>query len=84
MKKIVPDPPRLKLIISPHFSVHSDMLPSDSLTLANEFLSGVVDILDQQCQETPHEPDLNALASAAHATRMARTLVEHALTKLHS
>lgn len=28
MKKIVPDPPRLKLIISPHFSVHSDMLPT--------------------------------------------------------
>nr|WP_314875047.1 hypothetical protein [uncultured Pseudomonas sp.] len=84
MKKIAPDPPRFKLIISPHFSAHSDMLPADSLALANEFLCGVVDTLDQQCQKAPDEADLNALTSAAHATRMARTLVKHALTKLHS
>lgn len=84
MKKIVPDPPRLKLIISPHFSVHSDMLPPDSLALANEFLCGVAETLDQQCSDSAEQPDLNALASAAHATRMARTLVEHALTRLRS
>ncbi|CAM3812491.1 hypothetical protein CCOS865_05426 [Pseudomonas reidholzensis] len=82
MKKIVPDPPRLKLIISPHFSAHSDMTPPDSLTLASEFLSGVIETLETHCSEQADAPDPNAIASAAHATKMARTLVEHALSRL--
>lgn len=66
------------------FFFHSDMLPPDSLALANEFLCGVVETLDQQCSDSAEQPDTNALASAAHATRMARSLVEHALTRLRS
>jgi len=52
--------------------------------LANEFLCGVVETLDQQCSDSAEQPDTNALASAAQATRMARSLVEHALTRLRS
>ncbi|VVM86971.1 hypothetical protein PS631_02637 [Pseudomonas fluorescens] len=60
------------------------MLPADSLALANEFLCGVVETLDQQCSDSAEQPDTNALASATQATRMARSLVEHALTRLRS
>ncbi|HDS1734017.1 hypothetical protein [Pseudomonas sp. BP8] len=82
MKKIVPDPPRLKLIISPHFSVHSHMIPPDSLALASEFLNGVIETLEAHCCQDADEPDPNALASAAHVIKMARTLIEHALSRL--
>ncbi|AXM97580.1 hypothetical protein ACU5P1_24185 [Pseudomonas plecoglossicida] len=34
MKKIVPDPPRQKILNTPFFSIHSDITPPDALVYA--------------------------------------------------
>lgn len=81
MKKIVPDPPT-KIIATPYFSIHSDMIPPDALAHASELLRGVEDILDEYCRNHAGDPGLNMLANAMHSTEMGRVLVEHALAKL--
>ncbi len=81
MKKVVPDPPS-KLITTPYFSIHSDMIPPDALAHASELLRGVEDSLDEYLRRHAGEPGLNTLANALHSTEMARVLVEHALAKI--
>ncbi|CAG8864538.1 hypothetical protein PS627_01080 [Pseudomonas fluorescens] len=81
MKKIVPDPPA-KLITTPYFSIHSEMIPPDALAHASELLRGVEDTLDQYRRGHAAEPRLNMLANVLHSTEMARVLVEHALQKM--
>ena len=81
MKKIVPDPPA-KLITTPYFSIHSEMIPPDALAHASELLRGAEDTLDQLRRDHGGEPRLNMLANVLHSTEMARVLVEHALQKI--
>ena len=84
MKKIVPDPPRQKILNSPFFSIHSDITPPDALIYACELLGGVADTLDQYCHLHAGEPGLNILGNAAHATDSARVLAEHALARINT
>ncbi|MEF9898877.1 MAG: hypothetical protein RR736_16360 [Pseudomonas sp.] len=81
MKKIVPDPP-LSLLSSPYFSIHSDLIPPDSLTFASELLRGIHETIDEFCQAHANEPGQGMLVNVLHSAEMARALVEHALCKL--
>ncbi|OCT32874.1 hypothetical protein [Pseudomonas putida] len=82
MKKIVPDPPRLKLINTPYFSIHADLIPPDALAHASELLRGVSETLDEHCRSMAGTSGLNMLANAAHAAETARALIEHALKRM--
>lgn len=82
MKKIVPDPPRIKLLNNPFFSLHSDLLPHDALAHASELLRGVAETIDEHCRAHAGLQGFNMLSNAAHASETARALVEHALTGL--
>ncbi|WDY58664.1 hypothetical protein [Pseudomonas sp. PSKL.D1] len=82
MKKIVPDPPRFKLINSPYLSVHSDIPAPDALAHASELLRGVAETIDEHCRNHSGEPGLNMLGNAAHASETSRALIEHALHSL--
>lgn len=82
MKKIVPDPPCLKLINTPYFSIHADLIPPDALAHASELLRGVSETLDEHCRSVAGAPGLNMLANAAHAAETARALIEHALKRM--
>ncbi|MDF0732815.1 hypothetical protein P0Y43_19175 [Pseudomonas entomophila] len=82
MKKLVPDPPRLKLITNPYFSIHSDLTPPDALAHASELMRGVAETLDEHCRAYAGVPGLHMLANAAHAAETAQALVEHALQRL--
>lgn len=82
MKKIVPDPPRPKLVANPYFSIHSDMPPPDALAHASELLRGVAETIDEHCRTNAGEPGLNMLSNAAHASETSIALIEHALTGL--
>ncbi len=82
MKKIVPDPPRLKLINTPYFSIYADLIPPNALAHASELLRGVSETLDEHCRFMAGTPGLNMLANAAHAAETARALIEHALKRM--
>jgi len=84
MKKIVPDPPRQKILNTPFFSIHSEISPPDALVYATELLCGVIDTLDEYCHLHAGEPGLNILGNAAHATDSARVLAEHALARMNA
>ncbi|WDY57926.1 hypothetical protein [Pseudomonas sp. PSKL.D1] len=79
MKKIVPDPPRPKPPISPFFTVHTEMHPSDALAHASQLLRGVIETIDEHSRARAGEPGLNMLGNAMHASEIAHTLVEHVL-----
>ncbi|HKS11587.1 MAG TPA: hypothetical protein VJS90_00980 [Pseudomonas sp.] len=81
MKKIVPDPP-FKLITSPYFSIHSDLIPPDALALASELLRGVTQTIDEHCRSRAGEGGLGMLSNASHSAETARSLIEHALNRL--
>ncbi|PZQ36746.1 MAG: hypothetical protein DI560_23765 [Pseudomonas putida] len=81
MKKLVPDPPRLRVIATPYFSIHSDMPTPDALAHASELLRGVAETI--HCRTHAGEPGLNMLSNAAHACETSRALIEHALTDLY-
>ena len=81
MKKIVPDPP-FKLITSPYFSIHSDLIPPDALALASELMRGVAQTIDEHCHSQAGERGMGMLSNASHSAEMARALVEHALNRL--
>lgn len=84
MNKIVPDPPRQKILHTPFFSIHSDITPPDALVYAAELLCGMIDTLDEYCHLHAGEPGLNILGNAAHATDSARVLAEHALARINA
>ncbi|CAG8865205.1 hypothetical protein PS627_01157 [Pseudomonas fluorescens] len=81
MKKIVPDPP-FKLITSPYFSIHSDIIPPDALALASELLQGIAQTIDEHCRSQAGKRGLGMLSNASHSAETARALVEHALARL--
>ncbi|MFZ0152766.1 hypothetical protein [Pseudomonas sp.] len=81
MKKIVPDPPS-SLVTSPYFSIHSDLIPPDSLAFASELLRGIHETTDEFCRAHANEPGQGMLVNVLHSAEMARALVEHALSKL--
>jgi hypothetical protein len=81
MKKIVPDPP-FKLITSPYFSIHSDLIPPDALALASELMRGVAQTIDEHCHSQAGERGMGMLSNASHSAEIARALVEHALNRL--
>ena len=81
MKKLVPDPP-FKLITSPYFSIHSDMIPPDALALASELMRGVAQTIDEHCRSQAGERGIGMLSNASHSAETARALVEHALNRL--
>lgn len=83
MKKLVPDPPRLPVIATPYFSIHSNMPTPDALAHASELLRGVAETIDEHCRTHAGEPGLNMLSNAAHACETSRALIEHALTDLY-
>ena len=82
MKKLVPDPPRLKLIHNPYFSIHTDMTPPDALAHASELLRGVAETIDEHCRTYAGVPGLHMLSNAAHSAETARALIEHALNRM--
>ncbi|KJK16041.1 hypothetical protein ACIOVF_22135 [Pseudomonas sp. NPDC087612] len=86
MKKIVPDPPYSDIsrnnITTPYFSIHSDLIPSDSLAYASELLRGIHETTDEFCRAHANEPGQGMLVNVLHSAEMARALVEHALSKL--
>lgn len=86
MKKIVPDPPLpladSKTFTTPYFSIHSDLIPSDSLAYASELLRGIHETTDEYCRVHSCESGQGMLVSVLYSTEMARALVEHALTRL--
>ncbi|CAI8738103.1 DUF3077 domain-containing protein [Pseudomonas donghuensis] len=83
MKKIVPDPPN-SLITTTYFSIHSDLIPPDSLAYASELLRGIHETTDEFCRAHVNAPGQGMLVNVLHSAEMARALVEHALTKLQS
>ncbi|MFJ4433282.1 hypothetical protein ACIPZG_20165 [Pseudomonas sp. NPDC089395] len=83
MKKIVPDPPRRKPIITPFFTVQSDMYPPDALVHASELLRGVIETLDEHCCSRAGEHGLSMLGNAMHASEIAFALVEHVHARLY-
>ena len=85
MKKIVPDPPHVRpntLINTPYFSIHSHLLPTDSLAYASELLRGIFETTDEYCRARALEPGQGMLVNVLHSAEFARALVEHALTTL--
>ncbi|MCI0911757.1 hypothetical protein [Pseudomonas putida] len=84
MKKIVPDPPRSKLLTNPYFSIHTDMPPPDALAHASELLRGIAETIDEHCRTHAGEPGLCMLSNAEHACETSRALIEHALTGLYN
>ncbi|MDH1572967.1 hypothetical protein [Pseudomonas sp. GD03746] len=82
MKKIVPDPPSLKPVTTPFFTVQSDMYPPDALAHASELLRGVIETIDEHCRARAGEPGLNMLSNAMHASEIAHSLVEHVHARL--
>ncbi|MGH8466057.1 MAG: hypothetical protein ACRESP_06195 [Pseudomonas sp.] len=86
MKKIVPDPPLsftpTSLVTTPYFSIHSDLIPPDSLAFASELLRGIQETTDEFCRAHYNEPGQGMLVNVLHSAEMARALVEHALSKL--
>ena len=88
MKKIVPDPPLTctprPIITTPYFSIHSDLLPSDSLVYASELMLGVLDTLDEYCRARANEAGQGMLVNVLHSADIARGLVEHALARLQA
>ncbi|MEG1039489.1 hypothetical protein [Pseudomonas sp. NUPR-001] len=81
MKKIVPDPPP-SLITTPYFSIHSDLIPPDSLAFASELLHGIRETTEEYCRAHANEPGQGMLVNVLHSAEMARALVEHALIKV--
>lgn len=88
MKKIVPDPPYSDIsrdnITTPYFSIHSDLIPPDSLAFACELLRGIHDTTDEFCRAHANAPGQGMLMNVLHSAEMARALVEHALSKLQA
>ncbi|MBH3430208.1 MAG: hypothetical protein ACRESP_00130 [Pseudomonas sp.] len=86
MKKIVPDPPLHPVpnpfIATPYFSIHSDLIPPDSLAFASELLRGIHETTNEFCRAHCSEPGQGMLVNVLHSAEMARALVEHALGKL--
>lgn len=82
MKKLVPDPPRLKLVSNPYFTLHSDLIPPDALALASELMRGVAETIDEYCRASAGIPGLQMLANAAYSAETAQALTEHALKRL--
>jgi len=83
MKKIVPDPPNA-LITTPYFSIHSDLMPPDSLAYASELLRGIHETTDEFCRAHANEPGQGMLVNVLYSAEMTRALVEHALNKLQA
>jgi hypothetical protein len=88
MKKIVPDPPYSDIsrnsFTTPYFSIHSDLIPPDSLAYASELLRGIHETTDEFCRTHVNEPGQGMLMNVLHSAEMARALVEHALRKLQA
>ncbi|HWD30261.1 MAG TPA: hypothetical protein VG536_01635 [Pseudomonas sp.] len=84
MKKLVPDPPPHQIITTPYFSIHSDLIPTDSLAYASELLRGISETTDEYCRARALEPGQGMLVNVLHSAECARALVEHALTQLES
>ncbi|QYX45922.1 hypothetical protein K3F43_14555 [Pseudomonas tussilaginis] len=80
MKKIVPDPPTP--FTTPYFSIHSDLIPPDSLAYASELLRGIHETSDEFCRVHANEPGQGMLVNVLYSAEMARALVEHALSRL--
>ncbi|KJK09112.1 MULTISPECIES: hypothetical protein [Pseudomonas] len=80
MKKIVPDPPTP--FTTPYFSIHSDLIPPDSLAYASELLRGIHETTDEFCRVHANEPGQGMLVNVLYSAEMARALVEHALSRL--
>ena len=80
MKKIVPDPPTP--FTTPYFSIHSDLIPPDSLAYASELLRGIHETTDEFCRVHANEPGQGMLVNVLYSAEMARALVERALSRL--
>ncbi|MBA1322701.1 hypothetical protein [Pseudomonas plecoglossicida] len=81
MKKLVPDPPRFKMLNNPFFSLHNDLPTPDALAHSCELLRGVIETIEEHCRHRAGEPGLNMLSNAAHAAETARALVEHVMRR---
>ncbi|MGH8379678.1 hypothetical protein [Pseudomonas sp.] len=84
MKKLVPDPPPHQIITTPYFSIHSNLIPTDSLAYASELLRGISETTDEYCRGRALEPGQGMLVNVLHSAECARALVEHALMQLES
>lgn len=82
MKKIVPDPPHLRLIDVLYSTIHPDLIPPDALAIANDLLLSINQTLTEYCRTHPGAPGLNTLSNAATSANTASTLIQHALTRL--
>ncbi|MBA1202975.1 hypothetical protein G7009_14620 [Pseudomonas capeferrum] len=86
MKKIVPDPPHsvnpLKIIATPYFSIHSEMIPPDALAYASELIRGLEETLDEYCRSHAGESGKYMLGNAMDSVEMAQALIEHSLSRL--
>ncbi|MDZ5604079.1 hypothetical protein SJI00_14985 [Pseudomonas sp. RP23018S] len=82
MKKIVPDPPALKLVNTLYPSIHPDLLPPDALAVASDMLLGISEVIDAHCRANAGEKGMMMLANARHSADIAHALIEHALVRL--
>ncbi|MGE7991000.1 hypothetical protein ACQKPE_08110 [Pseudomonas sp. NPDC089554] len=82
MKKIVPDPPHLKLVTPLPSVIHVDLIPPDALAVADDLLLRISEALDKYCHANIDLPGLNSLAKARRSADTARALIEHALSRL--
>lgn len=88
MKKIVPDPPHSippqKNATGTHYVIQSHLTTEDALVLASEMLRGALDTTDEYCRAHFKAPGQGMLVNVLHCAETARTLIEHALTKLQA
>ncbi|MDD1963215.1 hypothetical protein NP534_24230 [Pseudomonas sp. 39004] len=82
MKKIVPDPPRLKLFNTLYSSIHPDLIPLDALSVASEMLLGISETVDEYRRIHTGEPGLHMLANVVHCADTAHALIDHALARM--
>ncbi|MFF7066200.1 hypothetical protein [Pseudomonas sp. NPDC008258] len=82
MKKIVPDPPRVKLFNTLYSSIHPDLTLPDALAVASDMLLGISQAIDEYCRANAGENGTQMLANAGHCADTAHALVEHALVRL--
>ena len=69
MKKIVPDPPTLKLVDTLHPAIHSDLIPPDALAIASDLLLGISEVIDTHCRGNAGEKGMKMLTNATSHTR---------------
>lgn len=82
MKKIVPDPPRLKLFNTLYSSIHPELIPPEALAVASEMLLGISEVVGEYCRAHTGEPGVYMLTNAVHSADTAHALIEHALERM--